>query len=188
MKVLAVGDIVGYAGVKELKHILPGLIETEEIDFTIVNAENSADGFGINQRNFDELIAENIDVITMGNHTWGKKDIFEFIDDPKLIRPANYPSGVCGKGYGIYTCKDKKIAVINLIRKNRYECTFRKPIFDLQKDNKIVKRKTSRYNNRRLSCRSYSRKNCDGVLFRWRSYSYFWNTYTCANSGWKNLK
>ena len=77
MKVLAVGDLVGYAGVKELKRILPGLIETEGIDFTIVNAENSADGFGINQKNFDELIAENIDVITMGNHTWGKKDIFK---------------------------------------------------------------------------------------------------------------
>lgn len=51
----------------------------------------------------------------MGNHTWGKRDIFTFIDDPKLIRPANYPEGVCGKGYGIYICKDKKIAVINLI-------------------------------------------------------------------------
>ncbi|MCI8641107.1 MAG: TIGR00282 family metallophosphoesterase [Clostridia bacterium] len=115
MKILAVGDIIGYVGVKELKHILPGLIETEGIDFIIVNAENSADGFGINQKNFDELIAENVDVITMGNHTWGKRDIFKFIDHPKLIRPANYPEGVVGKGYNIYQCKDKKIAVINLL-------------------------------------------------------------------------
>ena len=51
----------------------------------------------------------------MGNHTWGKKDIFKFIDHPKLIRPANYPEGVVGKGYSIYECKNKKIAVINLI-------------------------------------------------------------------------
>ena len=51
----------------------------------------------------------------MGNHTWGKKDIFSFIDHPKLIRPANYSKGVVGKGYGIYKCKDKKIAVIDLI-------------------------------------------------------------------------
>ena len=51
----------------------------------------------------------------MGNHTWGKKDIFKFIDHPKLIRPANYPEGVVGKGYSIYNCKNKKIAVINLI-------------------------------------------------------------------------
>jgi metallophosphoesterase (TIGR00282 family) len=51
----------------------------------------------------------------MGNHTWGKKDIFKFIDHPKLIRPANYPEGVVGKGYNIYECKGKKIAVINIM-------------------------------------------------------------------------
>ena len=115
MKILAVGDIVGLAGIRELKNILPGLIESEEIDFTIVNAENSADGFGITQKNFDDILSEKVDVITMGNHTWGKKDIFKFIDDPRIIRPANYPEGVVGKGYNIYNCKNKKIAVINLI-------------------------------------------------------------------------
>ena len=115
MKILAVGDLVGGAGVKELKKILPGLIETELIDFTIVNAENSADGFGITQKNFDDILSEKVDVITMGNHTWGKKDIFKFIDDARIIRPANFPEGVVGKGYNIYECKDKKIAVINLI-------------------------------------------------------------------------
>ena len=51
----------------------------------------------------------------MGNHTWGKKDIFKFIDDPKLLRPANYPKGVVGKGLGTYECNGKKIAVINLM-------------------------------------------------------------------------
>ena len=51
----------------------------------------------------------------MGNHTWGKKDIFKFIDHPKLIRPANYPKGVCGKGYNIFKCKNKKIAIINAL-------------------------------------------------------------------------
>lgn len=115
MKILAVGDLVGGSGVKELKKILPGLIETESIDFTIVNAENSADGFGITQKNFDDILSEKVDVITMGNHTWGKKDIFKFIYDARIIRPANYPEGVVGKGYNIYECKDKKIAVINLI-------------------------------------------------------------------------
>lgn len=115
MKILAVGDIVGASGVKELKKVLPGLIENESIDFTIVNAENSAEGFGITQKNFEDIISEKVDVITMGNHTWGKKDIFKFIDDPRIIRPANYPEGVVGKGYNIYKCKDKKIAVINLL-------------------------------------------------------------------------
>ncbi len=70
---------------------------------------------GITQNNFNDILALNVDVITMGNHTWGKKDIFKFIDHPKLIRPANYPKGVVGKGYNIYTCQNKKIAIINLI-------------------------------------------------------------------------
>ena len=70
---------------------------------------------GITEKNFNDIISQGVDVITMGNHTWGKKDIFKFIDNPKIIRPANYPEGVVGKGYNIYKCKDKKIAVINLI-------------------------------------------------------------------------
>ena len=115
MKILAVGDIVGENGVKKLKDVLPKLRESENIDFCIVNAENSAGGMGITTKIFHELLDLNIDVITMGNHTWGKKDIFTFIDHPKLIRPANYSKGVVGKGYGIYICKGKKIAVINLI-------------------------------------------------------------------------
>ena len=115
MKILAVGDIVGENGVKKLKDVLPKLRENENIDFCIVNAENSAGGMGITTKIFHELLDLNIDVITMGNHTWGKKDIFTFIDHPKLIRPANYSKGVVGKGYGIYQCKGKKIAVINLI-------------------------------------------------------------------------
>ena len=70
---------------------------------------------GITTKIFNDMISLNIDAITMGNHTWGKKDIFTFIDNPKLLRPANYSKGVVGKGYGIYECKGKKIAVINLI-------------------------------------------------------------------------
>lgn len=113
MKVLAVGDLIGGAGIKKLKLALNNI--NEKIDFIIVNAENSAEGMGITQKNFDDILALNVDVITMGNHTWGKKDIFKFIDHPKLIRPANYPEGVVGKGYNIYSCNNKKIAVINLI-------------------------------------------------------------------------
>lgn len=115
MKVLAIGDLIGSAGIKRLKESLEGIRETEQIDFVIVNGENSAEGMGITEKNFHDILAEKVNVITMGNHTWGKKDIFKFIDHPQLIRPANYPEGVVGKGYGIYTCQNKKIAVINLI-------------------------------------------------------------------------
>lgn len=115
MKILAVGDIVGNIGISELKNKLYQLRQKEEIDFVIVNGENAAEGMGITEKNFEDIISQNVDVVTMGNHTWGKKEIFKFIDHPKLIRPANYPKGVVGKGYGIYECKNKKIAVINLI-------------------------------------------------------------------------
>ena len=115
MKVLAVGDIVGTAGINKLKQSLKQITEKEKIDFTIVNAENSAEGMGITEKNFKDITSLGVDCITMGNHTWGKKDIFKFIDSPKIIRPANYPEGVVGKGYNIYTCKGKKIAVMNLM-------------------------------------------------------------------------
>lgn len=115
MKILAVGDIVGTSGVNKLKSKLKEIKQRENIDFVIVNGENAAEGMGITEKNFKDIISEGVDVVTMGNHTWGKKDIFKFIDDPKIIRPANYPEGVVGKGYNIYNCKDKKIAVINLI-------------------------------------------------------------------------
>ena len=115
MKILAVGDLVGESGVRKLKEMLPKIKKEEKIDFVITNGENSAGGMGITEKNFKDIIETGTNVVTMGNHTWGKKDIFKFIDNPQLLRPANYPKGVVGKGLGIYECKDKKIAVINLI-------------------------------------------------------------------------
>ena len=115
MKILAIGDLIGNAGIQELSKRLPKIRKDKNIDFVIVNGENSAEGMGMTEKNFKDILAQNINVITMGNHTWGKKDIFKFIDHPKLIRPANYPEGVVGKGYNIYNFRNKKIAVINLI-------------------------------------------------------------------------
>ena len=115
MKILAIGDLIGNAGIQELSKRLPKIRKDKNIDFVIVNGENSAEGMGLTEKNFKDILAQNINVITMGNHTWGKKDIFKFIDHPKLIRPANYPEGVVGKGYNIYNFRNKKIAVINLI-------------------------------------------------------------------------
>ena len=115
MRILAVGDIVGESGVRKLKSELPRIKNTENIDFVITNGENSAGGMGINEKNFNDILEAGTDVVTMGNHTWGKKDIFKFIDHKQLLRPANYPKGVVGKGLGIYECKDKKIAVMNFM-------------------------------------------------------------------------
>ena len=115
MKILAIGDLVGENGLAKLKKDLDNIQEAENIDFTIVNAENVAGGMGITIKIFQELKNMDIDVLTMGNHTWGKKDIFSFIDDPMLVRPANYSKGVPGHGYTILTKNSKTICVINLI-------------------------------------------------------------------------
>lgn len=115
MKILAVGDLVGENGVRKLKEILPNLRQEAKIDFVIVNAENSAGGMGITTAIFNDLKRLNVNAITMGNHTWGKKDIFSFIDDELMNRPANYSRGVVGKGYHIYKQNGKNICVVNLI-------------------------------------------------------------------------
>lgn len=115
MRVLAVGDIVGKTGLQKLKDVLPYVIKDKEIDFIIVNGENAADGMGLTEKMYKEIRALNVNVVTMGNHTWGKKEIFNFIDDKHIIRPANYPSNNPGRGYEFYECKGKTIAVINLI-------------------------------------------------------------------------
>ncbi len=115
MKILAIGDLVGEKSIEKLRKDLANIQEAEQIDFTIVNAENVSGGMGITTNSFKQLKQMNIDVITMGNHTWGKKDIFSFIDDSKLIRPANYSKGIPGHGYTIIEKDGRKIAVCNLI-------------------------------------------------------------------------
>ena len=115
MNILAIGDIVGEIGVKKIVKELPKLKEKYNIDFCIINGENSAGGMGITKKIFDSLINAGADVITMGNHTWGKKDIFSFIDDKRIVRPANYTKGLPGNDYSIVNKNNKRIAVINLI-------------------------------------------------------------------------
>ena len=115
MNILAIGDIVGEIGVKKIVKELPKLKAKYDIDFCIINGENSAGGMGITKKIFDSLINAGADVITMGNHTWGKKDIFSFIDDKRIVRPANYTKGLPGNDYSIVNKNNKRIAVINLI-------------------------------------------------------------------------
>ena len=115
MKILCVGDLVGKGGLDKLRKDLKIIQEAENIDFTIVNGENVASGMGMTKKDYNELCKLNIDVITMGNHTWGKMDIFNFINENNIVRPANYSKGLPGHGYTIIEKNNKKIAVINLI-------------------------------------------------------------------------
>lgn len=115
MKILAVGDLVGKVGLRKLEERLQDIVKQENIDFVVVNAENVSDGMGITEKDFKSILNLPVDIITMGNHTWGKKDIFKIINEKRIIRPANYPNNVPGRGYEIFKCKDKRIAVINLL-------------------------------------------------------------------------
>jgi len=115
LRILMIGDIVGEGGIKKVREVIPEYIRNNNIDFVIANGENASDGVGINSKIFNNLMEAGINAITMGNHTWGKKDIFNILDDERLIRPANYPKNVPGHGYAIYETCGKKIAVINLI-------------------------------------------------------------------------
>ena len=130
----------GFTKLAELAYNHEMASKQENIDFVIVNAENSAGGMGITTKIFNDLIELKIDTITMGNHTWGKKDIFSFIDNPKLIRPANYSKGVVGKGFGIYECKGKKIGVINLIGRINTGGSFDSPFTVADKEIEKLKR------------------------------------------------
>jgi len=113
MKFLVVGDIIGKPGRKALKYY--AISNPGTFDVLVVNVENSAGGFGINRKVYEELKAIGVDVMTSGNHIWDKKEVLEFINTPDLLRPANYPEGAPGKGYGIYEKKGVKFAVINLM-------------------------------------------------------------------------
>ena len=141
MKILAIGDIVGEGGVKKLAEELPKIKEQEKIDFVIVNSENSAGGMGITTKIYNQLCDLGVNVITMGNHTWGKKDIFTFIDNKNIIRPANYSEKTPGNGYGIYNCNGKKICVINLIGRTDMNVLSENPFLKVNKIIKSVKEK-----------------------------------------------
>lgn len=115
MNIMMVGDICGKPGRLAAAYCIPLLRQEYPIDLIIANGENSAGGIGITAPVMEELLSLGVDVITSGNHIWDKKEIMNFIgDDPRLIRPANYPPGTPGFGHTILTKNQVKIAVINL--------------------------------------------------------------------------
>lgn len=116
MRILAIGDIYGKKAVQKIVCELQKIKEEEKIDFVVANAENSADDAnGISKQAYNQILNAGVDVITMGNHTWGNEEIYEFIEEPSIIRPANISKGRPGKGYTIYEKNNQKILVINLI-------------------------------------------------------------------------
>lgn len=129
MKVLFIGDIVGAAGRKALKENLPSLKTTHNPDFIVVNGENAAGGKGITAAIAAEFFEWGVHGITMGNHTWDNKDIFDFIDkEPRLVRPANYPPGTPGQGIATLQAGGKELTIMNVMGRSflpPLDCPFR---------------------------------------------------------------
>ena len=117
MNVLFLGDIVGKPGRQAVCSLVPRLIHREQLAFVIANCENVAGGAGVDTGSVRELLAAGIDVLTSGNHIWRRREIADFIQqEPRLLRPANFPPGTPGAGWGKYaTPGGVPIAVINLI-------------------------------------------------------------------------
>ncbi len=114
-KVLAVGDITGESGVAFLRRHLGRLKREKGIDFAVVNAENAA-GNGLLPAQAEDIFAAGADVITLGNHTFGKMQIAHFLDEnPYILRPANYTGRASGRGWGVYDCGRVQVGVLNLI-------------------------------------------------------------------------
>ena len=115
LNILAVGDIVGQGGQDILSRRLRELQKEYNIHFTVVNGEN-ASGVGITPRQANGIFDAGADVITLGNHTWNRLQIADFLDKERcILRPANYAGRVPGRGFGVFRAQGVRIAVMNLM-------------------------------------------------------------------------
>jgi len=115
MKILAIGDVIGSPGRTYLKENLQTIKKEYNIDFIIANGENSSGGLGMNLKAATELFDSGVNAITLGNHTWRKKEILKVIDDNRVVRPINYLPGTPGSGYRIINFNNKKILILNAV-------------------------------------------------------------------------
>lgn len=123
MNILFIGDIVGAYGREIVRNILPEIKKEYLIDVTIANGENSAHGYSITEKIYNHFIETGIDVITMGNHMWEKKEIIPKIAAfERMVRPANYPPGVPGKDHLILDVKETNVGIVNLLGRVFMQC------------------------------------------------------------------
>ncbi|HBG08795.1 MAG: TIGR00282 family metallophosphoesterase [Limnochordia bacterium] len=129
MNVLVLGDIYGRPGRKIVSQFLPDLVKQYKPVLVVANGENAAGGFGLTRNVAEELFALGIDVLTSGNHIWDQKEMYHYIsEEPRILRPANYPPQVPGASVYLHRCSDAVIAVVNLIGRvfmGDFDCPFR---------------------------------------------------------------
>lgn len=116
MNILAIGDVVGSIGCRFLRRHLPALKKLKGIDLVIANGENSADGNGLTPLSVQYLLDSGVDVVTSGNHSFRRRESYELYDScPALLRPANFPPSVPGKGFQVVDMGRIQVGVLNLI-------------------------------------------------------------------------
>jgi 2',3'-cyclic-nucleotide 2'-phosphodiesterase len=115
VKLLFVGDVVGGIGRRTLAALLPGIRNEHQPDFVVVNGENSAGGVGITQKTARELLDMGADAITLGNHAYRHREVYELLDrEQRIVRPANYPKGSPGRGHTVIERDGMRLGVVNL--------------------------------------------------------------------------
>lgn len=130
MRILAVGDVCGSIGRSYVRRVLPALKKQRNIDMVIINAENSADGNGITPQSADELLNIGADVLTGGNHSLRRSEVYDYLDEKDFVlRPHNLSEAQNGKGYCLVDFGSVQVAVINLsgkiyLEKNSVSCPF----------------------------------------------------------------
>ncbi|MBI4313735.1 MAG: TIGR00282 family metallophosphoesterase [Candidatus Omnitrophica bacterium] len=146
MKILIIGDVVGNPGREAVRALVPQLRQRHGLDLVIANCENVAGGAGVTPKTADELLSFGCDFLTSGQHIWRYKEICPYMNgQPRLIRPANYPTGNPGNGSGIVTAPGGvKVGVLNLVGRvflENVDCPFRvadREIEKLRKETPII--------------------------------------------------
>ena len=173
-KVLAVGDVVGNPGMDRICRSLRKLKRDTGADFVIVNGENAA-VVGMTPRQGEEILDAGADVITMGNHTFGKRELTDYLDDcPQILRPANLAPQLPGKGWAVFDSKAGPVAVIDLIGRCNMDYGPDNPFLQVEK---ILKQVDTRLIFVEIHAEATSEKLAMGYMLDGR-VSAVWGTHT----------
>lgn len=173
-KVLAVGDVVGAPGMERVRRHLRRLKKSTEADFVVVNGEN-ASVVGITPDQAEDILDAGADVITLGNHSFSKREITAYMDESaRIIRPANYAPQVPGRGWGVYESKCGDVAVIDLIGRCGMDYTPDNPFLLVER---LLRRIDTKLIFVELHAEATSEKLAMGYLLDGR-VSAVWGTHT----------
>ena len=174
MKVLAVGDVVGNPGMDRICRTLRKLKRDTNADFVIVNGENAA-VVGMTPRQGEDILDAGADVITMGNHTFGKRELTDYLDDcPRILRPANLAPQSPGRGWDVFDTRFGPVAVIDLIGRCNMDYGPDNPFLQVEK---ILKQVDTRLIFVEIHAEATSEKLAMGYMLDGR-VSAVWGTHT----------